>query len=133
MPAHNALEGSDHLSPHVQGIHTQVRHSPMALAADDLDIKTVHSGHDGTGLHPQHSLGNAGPEMAAEGIVHLGVVHYPLFDHGLCTAGPFLCRLEDELDIPRELIFDGVQNSCCTDHHGHVSVMAAGMHGPFMG
>lgn len=51
-------------------------------------------------------------------------------DHVACADGDFLRRLEDETYFPMQLIAHIHENARGAELHGHVAIVATGMHDP---
>ncbi len=100
----------------------------MAAFSFDGEVEPEHGGQQRAGADADGSLGNGRPDVAAQGIVHMGVVHHAGFDHRFCPAGPLFGRLEDKLDIAVDAVLEGIHCRGGGQHHGRVRVMAAGMH-----
>jgi len=61
LPTDDALESVDHLSPHFEGIYTEVRHGSRPSLPDNPDIEAVHGSHDGPCLNSYRSFRAAWP------------------------------------------------------------------------
>jgi hypothetical protein len=105
----------------------------VSFAADDANVEAVHGGHDRAGLHTNRSFRARRPQVAAYGVIDLGILHDAFFDHGLCPSGSLFSRLENELDVPLERLFHSAENKGCAEDHGHVRIVAARMHGACVG
>jgi hypothetical protein len=58
------------------------------------------------------------------------VLEQPFLDHVPRAVMPFLARLKHELHGSGELIATRIEQACGSGEHGHVSVVAAGVHRP---
>ena len=122
------LEGVHHLDSDVDGIDTDVRHGPVASAAEYLDGEGIHGRHGGAVDDADLSFGDRRPYVGPEGVVDLRVFHDALFDHRLGSAEPFFRRLKNELDGPLQPILHRTQDRGRSQKHGHMRIVAAGVH-----
>lgn len=65
--------------------------------------------------------------MESEDLLDAPALHQPVFAHGQAASATLLGRLEDENHGAVELP-GPCQVPCCTQEHGGVPVMPAGMH-----
>ena len=133
LPAHDALQRGHDLGADLDGVHAQVRLGAVPAAAEDLELEAVHGREARPAADADRPLGPLGPEVAGDGVVHLGVVHDARFDHRLGPARAFLGRLEDEHGRTGQARLQPVQDGRRTERHGHVGVVAAGVHAAGVG
>ena len=123
----DGLDGLDHADHGHDRVDAFVRRRPMAAPAGDVD---------GGGVDRRHQRAGRGQEMAerhARGVVdavNLGdgeTVHHPFLHHDLAPGPILFCRLKDQRHAARKTprlgqVLGGPQK------HGHMAVMAAGVH-----
>ena len=97
-------ETAHHLAAGFQCIHAKMGHGPVAAFTRDGDIETEHGCHQNPIAHAHGPFGNIGPNMSADGIIDLGIIHHTGFDHRQGPAGTFLGRLKDQPNGAGELI-----------------------------
>ena len=104
-----------------------MRRGPVTALAGDIDKGGVNTRHQRIGRGQELAEGHVRGVVDAVDLGDGKAVHNPLLHHDLTTATIFLGGLEQERDPAREFagfgqILGGPQK------HGHMAIMAAGMH-----
>ena len=103
----------------------------MRAQASDPDLEETCRGHDGTVAPVKFSLRNCGIIVHAKDALHRKAIEQSIGDD-LPAAANFFRGLKDQVGRAFELSARG-QISGCSEQHGGVSVMAAGMHDAWFG
>ena len=128
VAAHDRLERADHLRRRHHRVDREVRHRAVGAAAAHRHLEHVEGRHHGaradgeaTGVQPR-------PVVEAEHRVGGEAVEEPLLDHHPPASFVLLGGLEDEVHGPVESAALG-ELAGRAQQHGHVAVVAAGVHG----
>ena len=124
--AHEQLQRIDDLAGDDDGVRPLWGIDPWALHALDVDAEPV-------------GVAHATARLAAENVPASTSLPYVLTEDGVyaveraggevaCADGDFLRRLEDETYFPMQLIAHIHENACGAELHGHVAIVATGMH-----
>ena len=100
----------------------------MGAHALDVDAEPVGVAHATTRLGGKRPRVNLAPYVLAEDGVH--AVERAGGDHVACADGDFLRRLKDETHFSMQLIAHIHENARGAELHGHVAIVATGMHDP---
>ena len=98
----------------------------MGLESLDADGEVIAGGHAIAGSNADIGSIQSAPDVLAEDGVN--AVEDVVIDIVLCAAGHFLTGLEQELDLALELILLLEQDVSRAEQHGHVVIVAAGVH-----
>ena len=124
--ADHSLQVIDDSSLYDDGIDAVVRCCTMAAFTGDINSEHVGSAHAGTGITGNMAGIDIEPDVNGKAAVY--AFQCSVFDHGRSTGGYFFSRLESQFDRTTEVLFHIVQNMSCSQHHGNMAVMTAGMH-----
>ena len=99
----------------------------VGLQALDMDLEVVHGGHAVAAVHADIGGVQRAPDVQAEDGVH--TVQHAVLHIVLRAVADLLGRLEDELHLAAgQLILHVTEDLGRAQEHGHVVVMAAGVH-----
>ena len=120
------LKRRDHLGAHHHGVHALMRHGAVRRDAVDVDAEPIGVGHALPRRAGHGAGGHFAPNMRAVNGVH--AVERAGLDHGKRADGDLLGRLEDDAHLAYQRIGGIAQDAHGAEHHGHVRIMAAGVH-----
>src|SRR5699024_6254403 len=124
---------ADDVSQNLVGVDAHVGACHMGALAVDSDGQLGGSRHKRTCLCGDDAYLLFGPYMIAEDLCDIELVELAAFDYRLCAADTLLGRLEYENYI--ELVFFVIfcQIVGQSEEHGHMTVVAAGVHKALVG
>ena len=105
---------------------TVLRCGAVGLETLDADGEVIAGGHAVAGSNADIGSVQRAPDVLAEDGVN--AVEDVVIDIVLCAAGHFLTGLEQELDLALELVLLLKQDVSRAEQHGHVVIVAAGVH-----
>jgi hypothetical protein len=126
LPGDQSLEARDHVGRRDHRVRAPVRHRAVAPAAAHHDRQVVHRRHERACPDPDRPHRLLVPEVNADRDVH--PLQHARFDDRLRPPLTLLRRLEQEAHGSREL--PPGENAGGGRAHGHVAVVAAGVHHP---
>ena len=126
LAADVGLQRHDYRGSGDDGVVSVLRSGAVGLESLDADGEVIAGGHAIAGSNADIGSIQSAPDVLAEDGVN--AVEDVVIDIVLCAAGHFLTGLEQELDLALELILLLEQDMCRAEQHGHVVIVAAGMH-----
>ena len=133
-PADDGLERRDDLGGQDDGVDALVGPGPVGALPLDRDLERVRAGHDVPGR--EIDLADVlRPDVKAEDGPDRRVLQDAFLDHQggaalLVLGRALLGRLEDELDVPLDLVLDVAEDHGRAQGDRGVDVVAAGVHHP---
>ena len=125
-PGDQLLDGLENGACHHHGVHTLVRGGSVGGLALHLNGEAVAAGHEVTGGESDTRGVIGTPDMHAVNGVH--TVQRVFLHHPQSAHGGLLRRLEHQAHVAGKLVLHLVEDLGGAQQHGHVIVMAAGMH-----
>ena len=109
------------------GVMPVLGRGAVGLQALDMDLEVVHGGHAVAAVHADIGGVQGSPDVQAEDGVH--TVQHAVLHIVLRAVADLLGRLEDELHLAAsQLVLHVAEDLGRTQEHGHVVVVAAGVH-----
>ena len=129
---HEAFHVSNDLGTDGEGIHRPVGETGVTAAAHDRDVEFVGGSRQRAilGAHSAHRIiiEHMQAEEMKDPVGHAVFLKIRQHNSGTAQIGAFLCRLEHQQHIHRQLRLMLTQDAGRTQQHGRVAVMAASMH-----
>lgn len=110
-----------------QHIVAQVRHRGMRRLSAEIDFKAIERGHHGPGFNREMTGWNIREIMHAENPLRGKLFEQAFADHLVSTGAAFFRWLKNKINSPIKTAVAG-QVMGCTEQHGAMPVVAAGMH-----
>lgn len=121
-------EGRSQRSARGDGVAGPLRCGAVAAAPRDGDLKAVHGGEDRAGPDAELPLRQTGPDVQRQHARHRNAAEQALLQHLHGARCGLLGGLEQEQDVPGQLLLPRCKQAGCAEQGGHMDIMSAGVH-----